>query len=209
MRSNIKHQTNRRQSQAKEVDLYNTGLPGDNPFQSMYQATIGSQARAQTTRGGRQTSATPAIKSHKAKFGGINDQHRGTENLSKSAAKLNFHAKREQPRKFGEFHGEDGLEAKMPTTSIWSNTCFTALPTGYQGARQTRCVDRFVRYPYPKRLYSNYKQNYYGKLAQTNVKNHKQAFNLEKESKIINPHNMDLSTTNKTKFRGEKGERAA
>ena len=73
----------------------------------------------------------------------------------------------------------------------------------------TRCVDRFVRYPYPKRLYSNYKQNYYGKLAQTNVQDHKQAFNLEKESKIINPHNMDLSTTNKTKFRGEKGERAA
>ena len=123
MKSNIKHQTNRRQSQAKEVDLYNTGMPGDNPFQSMYQATIGSQARAQTTRGGRQTSATPAIKSHKAKFGGINDLHRGTENLSKSAAKLNFHAKREQPRKFGEFHGEDGLVAKMPTTSIWSNTC--------------------------------------------------------------------------------------
>ena len=73
----------------------------------------------------------------------------------------------------------------------------------------TRCVDRFVKYPYPKRLYSNYKQNYYGKLAQTNVQDHKNAFNLEKESKIINPHNMDLSTTNKTKFRGEKGERAA
>lgn len=37
---------------------------------------------------------------------------------------------------------------------------------------------------------------------------HKQAFNLEKEAKIINPHKMDLNTTNKTKFRGEKGEKA-
>ena len=39
--------------------------------------------------------------------------------MSKSAAKLNFSAKREQPRKFGEFHGEDGLEMQAPTTSIW------------------------------------------------------------------------------------------
>jgi ATPase subunit of ABC transporter with duplicated ATPase domains len=66
-----------------------------------------------------------------------------------------------------------------------------------------------VRYPYPKTLFSNYRQNYHGKLAQTEVKPHKQAFNLEKESKIINPHKMDLATTNKTKFRGEKGDRAA
>lgn len=66
------------------------------------------------------------------------------------------------------------------------------LPTGYAGSRQTRCTDRFVRYPYPKVLFSNYKQNYYGKLTKTDVKSHKEAFNLEKESKIINPHNMDL-----------------
>ena len=65
-----------------------------------------------------------------------------------------------------------------------------------------------MRYPYPKTLFSNYRQNYYGKLTQTDVKNHKQAFNLEKESKIINPHRMDLATTSKSKFKGEKGERA-
>jgi len=73
----------------------------------------------------------------------------------------------------------------------------------------TRCTDRFVRYPYPKTLFSNYRQNYNSKLVQTEVKPHKQAFNLEKESKIINPHRMDLATTNKSKFKGEKGERAA
>ena len=83
------------------------------------------------------------------------------------------------------------------------------LPTGYQGARMTRCTDRFVRYPYPKTLYSNYRENYYGKIKRTDVRNHKEAFNLEKEAKIINPHKMDLQTTNKDKYRGEKGERAA
>lgn len=65
-----------------------------------------------------------------------------------------------------------------------------------------------MRYPYPKTLFSNYRQNYYQKLPNTNVKSHKEAFNLEKESKIINPHKMDLSTTNKSKYQGKKGERA-
>ena len=57
MKPNQKINQGRRPSHAsnnKQSDLYNTGLPGDNPFQSMYQATIGSQARAQTSRGGRQ-----------------------------------------------------------------------------------------------------------------------------------------------------------
>ena len=65
-----------------------------------------------------------------------------------------------------------------------------------------------MRYPYPKTLFSNYRQNFYQKLPQTEVKSHKKAFNLEKESKIINPHKMDLTTTNKSKYRGEKGEKA-
>ena len=39
----------------KQTDLYNTGMPGDNPFQSMYQATMCSQQqqRAQTSNGGQ------------------------------------------------------------------------------------------------------------------------------------------------------------
>ena len=71
----------------------------------------------------------------------------------------------------------------------------------------TRCTDRFVRYPYPKTLFSNYRQNYHGKLAQTEVKDHKKAFNLEKEAKIINPHAMDLSTTHKVNYKGKQGEK--
>lgn len=100
------------------------------------------------------------------------------------------------------------MEGGQGVQPIWGQSPYTALPTGYQGSRQTRCVDRFVRYPYPKTLFSNYRQNYHGKLTQTEIKSHKQAFNLEKESKIINPHKMDLGTTNKTKYKGEKGLRA-
>jgi len=42
-----------RQPEQRQSDLYNTGMPGDNPFQSMYQATIGQ--RAQTSNGKRPT----------------------------------------------------------------------------------------------------------------------------------------------------------
>jgi hypothetical protein len=81
------------------------------------------------------------------------------------------------------------------------------LPVGYEGVRDTRCTDRFVRYPYPK-LFSNYKQNFPNKYAQSEFKDHKKAFNLEKESKIINPHKMDLHTTTGDTFKGRKGQAA-
>jgi hypothetical protein len=42
---------------------------------------------------------------------------------------------------------------------------------------------------------SYYKKEFARKRTQT--VDHKNAFNLEKESKIINPHKMDLSTTMK------------
>ena len=78
---------------------------------------------------------------------------------------------------------------------------------GYSGGKKTRCTDRFVRYPYPKQLHSNYKVNFApGKLEKAGVKSHKQAFNLEKETKIINPHKMETKTTAKEEFRGLKGE---
>ena len=37
------------------------------------------------------------------------------------------------------------------------------------------------------------------------VTSHKLAFNLEKESKIINPHKMDMRTTSENTFKGLKG----
>ena len=67
----------------------------------------------------------------------------------------------------------------------------------YQGSRKTRCTDKFVRYPYPKNLLSGYQKDFKQKLK-SNLRSKKdEAFNLEKESKIINPHKMDLATTNK------------
>jgi len=64
-----------------------------------------------------------------------------------------------------------------------------------------------VRYPYPKNVFSNYKQNFKDTIKKAQIKNHKEAFNLEKEAKIINPHKMDLYTTNKAAFKGEKAEK--
>ena len=34
---------------------------------------------------------------------------------------------------------------------------------------------------------------------------HKKAFNLEKETKIINPHKMELQTTTKEVYQGKRG----
>lgn len=71
-----------------------------------------------------------------------------------------------------------------------------ALSTG----RKTRCTDRFVRYPYPKAMNSYYNREYANKIHQAKILTENDAFNLEKETKIINPHPMELSTTNKINF---------
>ena len=49
----------------RQDDIYNSGMPGENPFQSMYQATISAQGaqRAQTAYGNR--TRTPAVKRSK------------------------------------------------------------------------------------------------------------------------------------------------
>ena len=77
---------------------------------------------------------------------------------------------------------------------------------GYQGGRKTRCTDKFVRYPYPKSLVSEYQKDFGDKLKNTIVLKNGDAFNLEKESKIINPHRMDQMTTAKTTFKEFKVE---
>jgi len=53
-----------------------------------------------------------------------------------------------------------------------SSNPYAKLPTGYDGVRDTRCTDRFVRYPYPK-LFTNYKQNFPNKAKEVHVKSHK------------------------------------
>ena len=45
--------------QKQQEELFNKGLPGESPFKTMYQATIGTPQRAQTSKGGRKMSQTP------------------------------------------------------------------------------------------------------------------------------------------------------
>ncbi len=68
---------------------------------------------------------------------------------------------------------------------------------------QHRIIDRFVHYPYPNNIITNYKKDYNkagGIENARDVEHRKQAFNLEKEHKIINPHPMDAATTAKADF---------
>jgi hypothetical protein len=66
--------------------------------------------------------------------------------------------------------------------------------------RRTRCSDRFVRYPYPPCTMSQYQKEYMNKINHARLLTEEDAFNLEKETRIINPHPMELSTTHKTTF---------
>jgi hypothetical protein len=58
-----------------------------------------------------------------------------------------------------------------------------------------------VRYPYPKNISSGYQKDFC-KDEKYNPKDVTgEAFNLEKEAKIINPHKMDLVTTSKSYYK--------
>lgn len=97
---------------ARQQDLYNTGMPGDNPFQTMYQATIGQRAQtSQGKRAGKTVSMTPNVKAS-AKMAMSQDRW---NQITQSASKLSTAAKREQIRRFGEYHGEDGNQPMQQT----------------------------------------------------------------------------------------------
>jgi hypothetical protein len=72
-----------------------------------------------------------------------------------------------------------------------------ALRTG-----QHRITDRFVKYPYPNNIITNYKKDYHKGNCENvkDLEHRKMAFNLEKEHKIINPHKMELKTTTRIDF---------
>lgn len=55
-------------------------------------------------------------------------------------------------------------------------------------------------------MFSNYKVQFAKKVS--HAKPHTEAFNLEKEAKIINPHEMDLKTTMMNVFQGRQGQKA-
>lgn len=108
-------------------------------------------------------------------------------------------------RKFGEY---DGLEPgqEVPGEGIWQAIgAYDQMPLGYERQKVSRCTDRFVRYPYPKMLNSNYKVCFSPKHKEAKFIDPKHVFNLEKETKIINPHKMEKKSNHKLTYRGEKG----
>jgi hypothetical protein len=59
-----------------------------------------------------------------------------------------------------------------------------------------------VKYPYPTNIITNYRKDFSdGNPARVDVECRKEAFNLEKEHKIINPHQMDMKTTTRVDFK--------
>jgi hypothetical protein len=68
---------------------------------------------------------------------------------------------------------------------------------------EKRCRDNFVKYPFPQNVNSNYTKDYL-KYKQYKQISMQEAFNLEKEHKIINPHKVDCQTVSKDKYKGFK-----
>ena len=93
--------------------------------------------------------------------------------------------------------GHSSLAEQTQGTFMVHNTTIG----GYTGGRKTRVTDKFVRYPYPKTLGSGYQKDFKDKLKSTIVLRNGESFNLEKEAKIINPHPMELATTNAETFK--------
>lgn len=49
-------------------------------------------------------------------------------------------------------------------------------------------------------MITNYQKEYHEKMKNATIVQQREAFNPEKEHKIINPHKMELSTTNKVSY---------
>ena len=64
-------------------------------------------------------------------------------------------------------------------------------------AGNRKLTDKIVRYPYPKKMGTSYQKSY---PTQSSEKKKFEPFNLEKEHRIINPHKMELRTTNRADF---------
>jgi hypothetical protein len=58
-----------------------------------------------------------------------------------------------------------------------------------------------VKYPYPVNIITHYKKEFRNEKGAEPYLHKDEAFNLEKEHKIINPHNMDLKTTTRLDYK--------
>jgi hypothetical protein len=97
-------------------------------------------------------------------------------------------------RRFGQYAEKQHPEPAQLSLADFAALCGTKtsqgrlIPAGhFTDGRQTRCTDRFVRYAYPKNMRSKYAEQHESKNKRALIKSHKEAFNLEKEAKILNP----------------------
>ena len=95
----------------RQEDLFNSGMPDESPFKTMYQATIGTPHRTATAVGNsRRASQTPQHNNMLQ-----TPQQKGGK-FSKSMQKLEaFNAT--SNRKFGQYEGPEG-----PKESIWGGS---------------------------------------------------------------------------------------
>eukprot|EP00347_Sterkiella_histriomuscorum_P011610 403371794 len=119
-------------------------------------------------------------------------------------------------RRFGQYQGPqfgsvyEQSQLNQSQDFGGGNPALRTFASGFSGTysqgaqsvgRRTRCSDRFVKYPYPKTMITNYQKEYHQKNNQTSIIPQKEAFNPEKEHKVINPHRMEQATTNKISYK--------
>lgn len=151
---------------------------GGDPYQSMYSQAFGPRQASQKSL---------TLERH---------MQRQVRTPQKSAS-VQRHAGRNQTAQRSNRQRGHSSMAETQNTFMVHNTTIG----GYTGGRKTRVTDKFVRYPYPKTLGSGYQKDFKDKLKSTIVLKNGESFNLEKEAKIINPHPMELATTNAETFK--------
>lgn len=158
-----------------------------------YQHSFGTKKQRPQTTAGPRTRQEPLVEKPK-------------EEKPKEDPHKDLHTVASQ-RRFGDYSAAVDKQTAKRLRSSNSLGPFEQLPTGYhQDGKTVRCVDRFVKYPYPPMAISYYKKEFPKKNAF--AKDHRTAFNMEKETKIINPHDMEMKTTMKEVFQGKQGPRA-
>ena len=65
-----------------------------------------------------------------------------------------------------------------------------------------KIVDRVIKYKYPKQIGTNYQKEHahYNSSKAVGRNNNGEPFNVEKEHKIINPHNVEKLTVNRIDY---------
>jgi len=96
--------------------------------------------------------------------------------------------------------GSTGKAFNQPDPTTGNKMEYYYHHMGRPGRRQV--VDRVVKYKYPPHVGTNYQKEFaqYNSITATGSKNTAEAFNVEKEHKIINPHQVEKLTVNRIDY---------